>query len=146
MDQPSLRASFAKHFLRRHLIRKLRSQNLQSRRTEKVNGRNKRGDRTIPAIDIVHHQSLPVCTEQVPGKVCIVGAGAAGLMVALCLREVGFSNFDILEASDRVGGRIYTHKFPDDPRCPHNYYDIGAMRIPSTPGMQSYVISRCNLT
>ena len=54
----------------------------------------------------------------------------------MMLHDLDFSNFDILEASDRVGGRCYTHKFDNDPKCPHSYYDIGAMRIPDIEAMR----------
>ena len=74
----------------------------------------------------------------IQGKICIVGAGACGLYLALMLRYLGFSDFDILESSDRVGGRCYTHKFTDDAQCPHNYYDLGAMRIPDIDAMKRY--------
>lgn len=40
--------------------------------------------------------------------------------------------YDILEASSRVGGRVYTHNFSDQR---HDYYDIGAMRYPLIPIM-----------
>ncbi|OJA18599.1 hypothetical protein AZE42_06573 [Rhizopogon vesiculosus] len=55
---------------------------------------------------------------------CIIGAGAAGLYTAMILKELGIP-FDILEASDRVGGRMYTHRFSE---APNDYYDVGAMR------------------
>ncbi|KAH7145710.1 L-amino acid oxidase [Dactylonectria estremocensis] len=72
-------------------------------------------------------------------RVCIVGAGAAGLYIAMILKFLGIEDFDILEASDRVGGRCFTYEFPKDDGypCPHNYYDIGAMRIPDIPTMSS---------
>ncbi|KAI1347102.1 hypothetical protein F5Y01DRAFT_319067 [Xylaria sp. FL0043] len=41
--------------------------------------------------------------------------------------------YEILEASPRVGGRIYTHKLSDNQ---HDDYDIGAMRYPETPNMK----------
>lgn len=49
-------------------------------------------------------------------KVGIIGAGAAGLYAAMILDwlgpESGFT-YEILEADPvRVGGRLYTHKFP----------------------------------
>lgn len=62
-------------------------------------------------------------------KVCIVGAGVSGLYIAMILDDLAIPNlsYQILEASDRVGGRMYTHKFTE---TPHDYYDIGAMRYP----------------
>ena len=68
-------------------------------------------------------------------KVCIVGAGAAGLYIALILDDLAIPglSYDILEGSDRVGGRMFTHYFSDKK---HDYYDIGAMRFPDIPVMQ----------
>lgn len=65
--------------------------------------------------------------KDIPLKVGIIGAGAAGLYAAVLLDSLGFE-YDLIEASDRVGGRIYTYRFnetawsnstPDDP----DYYD-----------------------
>lgn len=39
-------------------------------------------------------------------------------------------NYEILEASNRVGGRVCTHTFRGGQNIPHNYYDVGAMRFP----------------
>ncbi|KAK4170800.1 hypothetical protein QBC36DRAFT_369767 [Triangularia setosa] len=63
------------------------------------------------------------------GKVCIIGAGAAGLYIAMMLQFLDI-DFDIVEANDRVGGRCATHSFAGvGADCAHNYYDMGAMRI-----------------
>jgi hypothetical protein len=65
--------------------------------------------------------------SDVPLKVGIIGAGAGGLYTAILLESLGI-DYDIIEASDRVGGRIFTHRFnetawsrstPQDP----DYYD-----------------------
>ena len=54
-------------------------------------------------------------------KVCIVGAGMAGLYAALILDHLGVP-YDILEAADRPGGRVLTHYFSTRK---HDYYDVG---------------------
>ena len=44
-------------------------------------------------------------------KICIVGAGSAGLYAAMLLDTLGIE-YDILEANtERIGGRLYTHRF-----------------------------------
>ncbi|BAX97785.1 putative putrescine oxidase [Mycobacteroides stephanolepidis] len=43
---------------------------------------------------------------------CIVGAGFAGLVAALRLKQAGRS-IALLEARDRVGGRTFTEVLPD---------------------------------
>jgi len=65
-------------------------------------------------------------------KICIVGAGVAGLYTALMLEKLGI-DYEILEASNRSGGRIFTHHFTKND---HDYYDIGAMRFPDNPIMR----------
>ncbi|KAG8920638.1 hypothetical protein FRC03_004674 [Tulasnella sp. 419] len=41
----------------------------------------------------------------------IIGAGVGGLYTALMLQSLGIP-YQILEASSRVGGRLYTYPFP----------------------------------
>lgn len=65
-------------------------------------------------------------------KFCIIGAGVAGLYIAMILKELGIQ-FDLVEASDRAGGRFYTHRFSE---TPHDYYDVGAMRWSEFPMMK----------
>ncbi|KAL6715982.1 hypothetical protein ACLMJK_006944 [Lecanora helva] len=74
-------------------------------------------------------------TKLPPGsKVCIIGAGMAGLYIAMILDYLNIEglSYEILEGSDRVGGRVYTHYFsdPKKPENKHDYYDVGAMRFP----------------
>lgn len=61
----------------------------------------------------------------------IVGAGMAGLYTAMILKTLAIP-YEILEASNRIGGRVYTHRFSNDPG---DYYDAGAMRFPDIPIM-----------
>ncbi|KAG1750124.1 hypothetical protein EDB19DRAFT_1678356 [Suillus lakei] len=65
-------------------------------------------------------------------KFCIIGAGVAGLYIAMILKELSIP-FDLVEASDRAGGRLYTHRFSE---APNDYYDAGAMRWPEFPTMK----------
>lgn len=63
-------------------------------------------------------------------KICIVGAGVSGLYTAMILESLEIPNltYEILESSERVGGRLYTYHFDEDEE--HQYYDVGAMRYP----------------
>lgn len=62
----------------------------------------------------------------------IVGAGMAGLYTGMILDSLNI-RYHIIEASDRIGGRVYTHRFTNDPG---DYYDAGAMRFPDNPIMR----------
>ncbi|XP_026845529.1 peroxisomal N(1)-acetyl-spermine/spermidine oxidase [Drosophila persimilis] len=53
-------------------------------------------------------------------RIIIVGAGSAGIAAATRLLEQGFRNVLLLEAEDRIGGRIHTIPFAD------NVVDLGA--------------------
>jgi NADPH-dependent 2,4-dienoyl-CoA reductase/sulfur reductase-like enzyme len=54
----------------------------------------------------------PPQTSTLP--VCILGAGAAGLYIAMMLDSLGI-NYDLMEGSGRTGGRIFTYHFPKNP-------------------------------
>jgi monoamine oxidase len=53
-------------------------------------------------------------------RVLVIGAGASGISAASRLIEKGFKNVTILEAENRIGGRIFTTAFAD------NVVDLGA--------------------
>ena len=122
MTDSSIRGAYAKHIL---------AQQLHSQW-------NKEGglpEKRIP----MPHELEGVGPPVLKGPICIIGAGVAGLTIAFYLSLMGIKEFDILEATDRVGGRCYTYRFNDGHENPHDYYDVGAMRIPGIPGMQPYV-------
>ncbi|KAA8645124.1 hypothetical protein EYZ11_007305 [Aspergillus tanneri] len=58
--------------------------------------------------------------------IAIVGGGISGLATALMLDSVGVHNWEIIEASDRVGGRFRT-KFMGDTQ---EWAEMGPMRLP----------------
>lgn len=67
-------------------------------------------------------------------RVGIVGGGMAGLYSALLLKE-GLPNVSvkIFEATERVGGRVYTHRFSEEK---YQYFEAGAMRLPEVSWQQ----------
>lgn len=68
-----------------------------------------------------------------PETVGIVGGGMAGLYAALLLQRQGIA-VTVFEAHpSRLGGRIYTHRFNDEP---YQYFEAGAMRLPQTAEQQ----------
>ena len=53
----------------------------------------------------VRHKSNGTTDEP---KIIIIGAGISGIAAGNHLSKEGFTNFKILEASDRIGGRIWS--------------------------------------
>lgn len=115
----SARAAYAQHALRRYILKKT-------------------GRSELPELKLTPHKGElsgePAADPPYTGRICIVGAGACGLYLAMMLKYLGYGNVDILEASDRVGGRCFTYPKPGDTET-HSYYDVGAMRIPDIPWM-----------
>jgi hypothetical protein len=101
-------------------------------------------------------EPLKIPPPQGKSKVCIIGAGAAGLFTAMLFdylnahsEVAGFQvEYDIFEASaennaargalpsNGIGGRLFTYNFSN---TPHDYYDVGAMRFPENPVMRRCV-------
>uniref|UniRef100_A0A8C6LN58 Amine oxidase domain-containing protein n=1 Tax=Nothobranchius furzeri TaxID=105023 RepID=A0A8C6LN58_NOTFU len=73
----------------------------------------------------ISRNGLPKTTK--PQKVAVVGAGMAGLTAAKLLQDAGHE-VHIYEVSDRVGGRVITHRNETEGW----YVELGAMRIPSS--------------
>ncbi|KAI6045459.1 amine oxidase [Pisolithus marmoratus] len=85
----------------------------------------------LPRDDTIQRISLDISNDALRSssgeKVGILGAGVGGLYTALILESLGIE-FEILEASDRVGGRLLTYRFSEG--NDYDYYDAGAMRYP----------------
>lgn len=76
-----------------------------------------------------------------PKKVIIVGAGLAGLSAGYELKRAGHTPV-ILEAQQRVGGRVYTLR---DPFTEGLYAEVGAMRIPRAHSLTMAYVEKFGL-
>ena len=85
----------------------------------------------IPAAvrDIAEHGLEP--RDEPPKRVLVIGAGLAGLVAAYELKRQGHEVV-VLEAQNRVGGRVYTLRT----LAPGLYAEAGAMRIPRAAWIQ----------
>jgi cation diffusion facilitator CzcD-associated flavoprotein CzcO len=68
-----------------------------------------------------------------PLSVGIIGAGAAGLYAAMILESLGI-DYEILESSQRIGGRIFTHRFDEE---------AWNKSMPGEPDYYNYYVSVC---
>jgi monoamine oxidase len=90
--------------------------------------------RTEELLSIVRSGLQPRVNQ--PKKVVVVGAGMAGLVAAYALQRAGH-DVTILEAQERVGGRILTVR---EPFSNGLYAEAGAMRLPATHVLtQTYI-------
>ncbi|TIA95225.1 hypothetical protein E3P77_03782 [Wallemia ichthyophaga] len=77
-----------------------------------------------------HFDSQLIDVQSKESAVGIVGAGMSGLMTALLLDSVGMHNWEIIESSDRIGGRLYTQYLNNTQPDEYQYQEMGAMRFP----------------
>ncbi len=84
---------------------------------------------------------LQILRDGLPGRateprhIVVVGAGIAGLTSALLLKEAGH-HVTILEARNRLGGRIYTYRG----FAGRMYGEFGAMRFPKQHHLAQHLI------
>ncbi|XP_028657385.2 spermine oxidase [Erpetoichthys calabaricus] len=71
-------------------------------------------------------------------RIVVIGAGLAGLAATKTLLENGFTDVTILEASDRVGGRVQSVKLG------HTILDLGATWIHGTIGNPVFHLAEDN--
>ncbi|MEV0122248.1 NAD(P)/FAD-dependent oxidoreductase [Streptomyces sp. NPDC050703] len=74
--------------------------------------------------------------------VAVLGAGVAGLVAAGELEALGH-RVTVLEGSERIGGRVYTHRFGTGHDAP--YAELGAMRIPSSHELTMRYVKKLGL-
>ncbi|UCH92331.1 MAG: FAD-dependent oxidoreductase [Candidatus Aminicenantes bacterium] len=72
--------------------------------------------------------------EKLGTKIAIIGAGCSGLCAAYELMKIGlhpvvYESAANPDGSCRIGGRVYSYRFPGDPNA---IAEIGAMRFPLT--------------
>ncbi|KAF2215452.1 hypothetical protein CERZMDRAFT_94863 [Cercospora zeae-maydis SCOH1-5] len=60
----------------------------------------------------------------------ILGGGMSGLMTSHLLESVGFHNWKIIEASQRIGGRVHTSYLNGTKPSDYQYQEMGPMRFP----------------
>lgn len=135
--QPSFRAQYARRLIREKIYRELVKRHGLQRDVPYIPGDFLEGpDEHVPSGPYDLPRDVSDGSLRAPDrrsfKFCIIGAGAAGLFLAMILSEAHIP-YDLLEASDRVGGRMYTKEFS---KRIHDYYDIGAMRYPDIPPMK----------
>ncbi|KAJ2997806.1 hypothetical protein NUW58_g534 [Xylaria curta] len=89
-------------------------------------------------VKLLEHKNLSAvdAAEAKSKEVVIVGAGMAGLMTYLILHQSGFTNLTLLEASQRLGGRVHTEYLSGGP-FDYSYQEMGPMRFPFTRTYQN---------
>ncbi|PEV96990.1 amine oxidase [Bacillus cereus] len=78
--------------------------------------------------NMLHIINVGLLKTNKPKQIIIAGAGISGLVAASLLKEAGH-NITIIEANNRIGGRVYTIR---EPFSTGLYFNAGPMRIPDT--------------
>lgn len=73
-------------------------------------------------------------------RVGILGGGMSGLMTAHILDSVGFHDWQIIEASSRIGGRVHTSYLNGTKPDQYQYQEMGPMRFPVSLTMDNETI------
>ena len=95
---------------------------------------------SLELVKIVN-EGLPK-SETSKKNVVILGAGISGLVAASELRSAGHT-VTVIEASQRVGGRIRTLR---EPFSPGQYSEAGAMRVPQSHQLVCVYANRYSIT
>ena len=80
--------------------------------------------------------------NSVPKSITVLGAGISGLVAAYELKKLNHK-VSIIEASNRIGGRIWTYRFSYGNGV--QYGELGAMRIPFNHEFTHYYIHEMKL-
>ncbi|RDW69686.1 hypothetical protein BP6252_08706 [Coleophoma cylindrospora] len=113
--------------------------------SQPINVIAKRSRRGVPIADYVDAEGpwfdgVKYISEKEPDEVFvakakgstigILGGGMSGLMSAHILDSVGITNWKILEASSRIGGRVHTSYLNSTTSSQYQYQEMGPMRFP----------------
>ena len=63
---------------------------------------------TYPNLMLACHGAEKLLPTNLASPIVVLGAGASGLLFAARLRDMGYTNIDILEITDRYGGKTHT--------------------------------------
>nr|WP_032491790.1 FAD-dependent oxidoreductase [Rhizobium rhizogenes]ABI15642.1 trytophan 2-monooxygenase [Rhizobium rhizogenes] len=75
-------------------------------------------------------------------KVAIIGAGISGLVAASELLHAGVDDVTVYEASDRLGGKLWSHGFKS---APNVIAEMGAMRFPRSESCLFFYLKKHGL-
>ncbi|QCJ01211.1 FAD-dependent oxidoreductase (plasmid) [Agrobacterium larrymoorei] len=75
-------------------------------------------------------------------KVAIIGAGLSGLVAASELLHAGVDDLTLYEARDRIGGKLWSHRFGS---ATHVVAEMGAMRFPRSQSSLFVILERLGL-